>query len=281
MDRFLGWVTKLVLVFLYVPIVAVVIYSFNSSPMTSRWDGLSLRWYVELTRDGPLLATLQTSLIVGIFAAALATAIGFLSALAFTRYRFKGRAFFLGAIVLPLIIPEIVLGVALLTVFGSSGVKLGVVTMVLGHLIVALPLTTLIMMGSLSSLDPSLAEAATDLGCTPWQNFTRVLFPLTRAAMLASFLLSFTTSFSNIVISTFTSGVGSTTMPLRIYSMLKTGITPEINALGALLILLTVLIIFAVGLQQMRRILIGNEGQAQAPDDALDTVSIHTTTTER
>ncbi|WP_111720897.1 ABC transporter permease [Homoserinimonas sp. OAct 916] len=281
MDRFLGWVTKLVLVFLYVPIVAVVVYSFNASPRTSSWEGLSLRWYVELFGDGPLLKTLQTSLIVGIFAAGLATAIGFLSALALTRYRFKGRAFFLGAIVLPLIIPEIVLGVALLTVFGSSGIKLGVVTLVLGHLIVALPLTTLIMMGSLSSLDPSLPEAATDLGCTPWQTFTRVLFPLTRSAMLASFLLSFTTSFSNIVISTFTSGVGTTTMPLRIYSMLKTGITPEINALGALLILLTLVIIFAVGLQQMRRILVGAEEKDQAPDAAPDTISLQTATTER
>lgn len=281
MDKFLGWVTKLVFVFLYVPIVAVVIYSFNSSPTTSRWGGLSLKWYVELFNDGPLLKTLQTSLIVGIFAASLATAIGFLSALALTRYRFKGKAFFLGAIVLPLIIPEIVLGVALLTVFGATGIKLGVITLVLGHFIVTLPLTTLIMMGSLNSLDPSLPEAAADFGCTPWQNFTRVLFPLTRSSMLAAFLLSFTVSFSNIMISTFTSGIGSTTMPLRIYSMLKTGLTPEINALGALLILFTLLIVFAVGLQQMRRILVGNEEPESTADAGLDTISIQTQTTER
>ena len=281
MDRVLGWITKLVVVFLYVPIVAVVVYSFNASSMTSRWEGLSLKWYLELFADGPLLSALRTSLIVGVSAAALSTSIGFLTALALTRYRFKGRTFFLGAILLPLIIPEIVLGAALLTVFSSSGVKLGIATLVLGHLVVTLPLTTLIMMGALSSLDSSLPEAATDLGCTPWQSFTRVLFPLTRASMLASFLLSFTTSFSNIVISTFTSGVGSTTMPLRIYSMLKTGITPEINALGALLILLTILIIFAVGLQQMRRILVGSHTNDVGPDPALDTISVQTTTTER
>lgn len=257
MDKLLAWITKVVLVFLYVPIVAVIVYSFNSSPTTTRWEGLSLHWYAELLTDKALLQTLQTSFIVGIVAAGLATIIGFLSALGLTKYRVRGRKFFLGAVLLPLIIPEIVLGAALLTVFSASGIKLGIVTIILGHLIICLPLTTLILMGAMSSLDPSLPEAATDLGCTPWQTFTRVLFPLTRSAILASFLLSFTTSFSNIVISTFTSGVGSTTMPLRVYSLLKTGITPEINALGALLILLTIVIIFAVGLGQMRRILVG------------------------
>lgn len=273
MDRLLGWVTKLVFVFLYIPIIAVVVYSFNASASTSNWGGVSLHWYGELFSDGPLLETLRTSLIIGVLAAALSTVIGFLTALGLTRYRVKGRMFFIGAVVLPLIIPEIVLGVALLTVFGTAGIKLSIVTVILGHMIVTLPLTTLILMGSLGSLDPTLPEAAADLGCTPWQNFTRVLFPLTRAAMLAAFLLSFTTSFSNIVISTFTSGIGGTTMPLRVYSLLKTGITPEINALGSLLILFTVVIIFLVGLRQMRRIVVGNE----EPDTSTTAVSTQTT----
>jgi ABC-type spermidine/putrescine transport system permease subunit II len=257
MEKLIAAISKTVLVFLYVPIAAVIVYSFNSSPTSSRWEGLSLNWYFELFSDSALLETLKTSFIVGVTAAALATAIGFLSALGLVRERVRGRQFFLGAVLLPLIIPEIVLGAALLTIFGTTGIKLGILTIVLGHLIITLPLTTLILLGAVNSLDPSLSEAASDLGCTPWQTFSRVLFPLTRSAMIAAFLLSFTTSFSNIVISTFTSGVGSTTMPLRVYSLLKTGITPEINALGALLILLTIVIILVVGLGQMRRILAG------------------------
>ncbi|MDF2989771.1 MAG: transporter permease [Microbacterium sp.] len=262
MDRVTGWIAKAVLVFLYIPIVAVVVYSFNASPTTSRWDGFSLEWYGELFTDQALLQTLQTSLIVGLIAAAAATVIGLLTALGLTRYRVKGRAFFLGAVLLPLVLPEIVLGAALLTVFSTIELPLGIPTIVLGHLVISLPLTTLILMGAMSSLDPSLPEAAADLGCTPWQSFTRVIFPLLRSSILAAFLLTFTTSFSNIVISTFTSGVGSTTMPLRIYSLLKTGITPEINALGATLIVATVLIIFAVGVGQMRRILVGDDAKS-------------------
>jgi ABC-type spermidine/putrescine transport system permease subunit II len=258
MDRLVAWIARLVFVFLYVPIVAVIVYSFNASRSTSSWGGVSLQWYGELFQDGALLQTLRTSLIVGISAAFLATLIGFLAALGLSRYRLRGHRFVLGAVLLPLIVPEIVLGAALLSVFSFADIRLSIFTMVLGHLVITLPLATLILMGALSSLDPTLPEAAADLGASPWQTFTRVLFPLTRSALLAAFLLSFTTSFSNIVISTFTGGVGSTTLPLRVYSLLKTGVTPEINALGALLILLTIGIVSAVGLRQMRRILAGS-----------------------
>ncbi|WP_264068258.1 ABC transporter permease [Mycolicibacterium komossense] len=253
-----AWIAKAAIVFLYVPILTVVVYSFNASSTASKWSGFSLKWYGEVFADRALLRTLQTSLNVGVVAAAVATVVGCLTAFGLIRYRVKGRTAFLGAILLPLILPEIVLGAALLTVYSSVQLPLGVPTIVLGHIVISLPLTTLILMGAIGALDDSLPEAAADLGCTPWQTFARVQFPLLRSAILAAFLLAFTTSFSNIVISTFTSGVGSTTMPLRIYSLLKTGITPEINALGAMLILATVLLIFAVGLRQMRSILVGN-----------------------
>lgn len=259
MDRLTAWVARLVLVFLYLPIAAVIVYSFNASSTTSVWGGVSLRWYAELARDHALLQSLRVSLVVGLLSAALATAIGFTSALGLTRYRGRGRTFFLGAVLLPLILPEIVLGAALLTVFASAQLPLGIPTIVLGHLVISLPLTTLVLMGALSALDPSLTEAAADLGCTGWETFRRVTFPLTRPAALAAFLLSFTTSFSNIVVSTFSSGVGSTTLPLRIYSLLKTGITPEINALGTLLVIATILLVAVVGIRQMRRILVGQD----------------------
>ncbi len=255
MDRLVRILARALIVFLYIPIVAVIVYSFNSSKSGARWGGFTFEWYGVLLRDQPLLETVLNSVIVGISAATLATVVGLLSAMGLDRYKGRSKAVFMGAILLPLIIPEIVLGVAMLTVFSTAKIPLGIPTMVLGHLIIALPLTTLIMLGAISALDPSLPEASVDLGCTPWQTFTRVLLPLLKSALLASWLLSFTTSFGNIVISTFTNGVGTTTMPLRIYSLLKTGLTPEINALGALLIAFTLLIILSVGVGQMRRIM--------------------------
>lgn len=263
MDRVTGWIAKAALIFLYIPIAAVIVYSFNSSATTSRWAGFSLKWYGEVFADRALLRTLQTSFTVGVIAAAVATGVGLLTAFGLSRYQNKGRAVLLGAILVPLILPEIVLGAALLTVFSSIQLPLGVPTIVLGHIVISLPLTTLILMGAIGALDSSLSEASADLGCTAFQIFVRVLFPLLRSSIMAAFLLAFTTSFSNIVISTFTSGVGSTTMPLRIYSLLKTGITPEINALGAMLVVGTVLLIFAVGLHQMRRILVGDNSSTQ------------------
>ncbi|MFB2557071.1 ABC transporter permease [Herbiconiux liangxiaofengii] len=257
MDRLTSWIARLVFVFLYLPIAALIVYSFNSSEVSYRFDGFTFRWYAELFADEMLLDSLRTSAIVGLIAALIATTIGFLTAFALVRYRVKGRAFFLGAILIPLIVPEIVLGVSLLTVFSTAGIPTGLLTLVLGHVVITLPLATLVLMGAMSSLDPSLSEAATDLGASPWVTFRRVLFPLLRPSILAAFLLSFTTSFSNIVISTFTAGVGTTTLPLRIYSTLRTGLTPELNALGTLLVVATLGVILVVGVSQMRRILAG------------------------
>ncbi|QJU55340.1 ABC transporter permease [Herbiconiux sp. KACC 21604] len=257
MDRLTSWIARLVFVFLYLPIAALIVYSFNSSEVSYRFDGFTFRWYAELFRDQLLLDSLRTSALVGLIAALAATGIGFLTSFALVRFRVKGRAFFVGAILIPLIVPEIVLGVAMLTVFSTASIPTGLLTLVLGHIVITLPLATLVMMGAMSSLDPSLSEAATDLGASPWVTFRRVLFPLLRPSILAAFLLSFTTSFSNIVISTFTAGVGTTTLPLRIYSTLRTGLTPELNALGTLLVVATLGIILLVGVSQMRRILAG------------------------
>jgi len=257
MERVVRIFAWMIFVFLYIPIIALIVYSFNASPVSYRWDGLTLNWYAELFADERLLATLRTSLIVAILAAALATMLGFLSAYAVARLRVRGARLFLGALLIPLIVPEIVLGVALLTVFSTLNVPAGLLTLVLGHTVVTLPLATLVMLGAMSALDPSLPEAASDLGASAWGTFRRVTLPLLRPSLLAAYLLSFATSFANIVISTFTSGVGTTTLPLRIYSELRTGLTPELNALGTLLVASTLVIIALVGVGQLRRILAG------------------------
>lgn len=255
MDKLVTGIARGVFVFLYIPIITVIIFSFNGAGTTYRFEGLTLEWYRTLFQDSQLIGSLRVSAIVAILTATIATIIGILFAIGIARYKGRGRGAFLGIIALPIIVPEIVLAVALLSVASSANLSLGYATLVIGHMIVALPLATLVLMSSALMLDPSLPEAATDLGCTPWETFTRVYFPLLRPAVIAAWLLSFTTSFSNIVMSTFLSGVGSTTMPIRIYSSLRTGLTPSINALGTLLILLTLVIVLTVGVRQMRRIL--------------------------
>ncbi|MFT4044579.1 MAG: ABC transporter permease subunit [Gordonia sp. (in: high G+C Gram-positive bacteria)] len=254
MERATAWIGRIVLAFLYVPIIAVIVYSFNASDVSYHWKGLSLRWYRALFADTALLDSLRVSVIVGVCAATAATVIGVLTAAALVRPDTPGRRTVLGLVSVPLIVPEIVLGVALLSLFSSLHITLGLCTLVIGHVVLTLPMSTLVMMGAMSSLDPSLPDAAADLGTTGFGAFRRVVIPLLRPAIGASWLLAFTTSFGNIVMSTFTNGVGSTTMPLRVYSLLKTGLTPEINALGALLIAFTVVVVLLVGVSQLRNI---------------------------
>lgn len=254
MERTFGWLAKLVFVLLYVPIIAVIVYSFNVSRSPRRWEGVTLNWYVELMNDERLMEALRVSIQVGVISGIFATLVGLSTALAITRFQTKSRRYFLLFIVLPIIVPEIVLGAALLTIFSEFQFRLGLWSMVLGHLIISMPLATLILYSALVSLDPSLQEAARDLGCGPAEYAKRVLLPLMRTPIMAAFLLSFTTSFGNIVISTFTNGVGFTTVPLRVFSLLKTGVTPEINALGAVLIFLTIGMLALIGVRELGRI---------------------------
>lgn len=259
MDKVVNGIARAVFVFLYIPIAAVIIYSFNAGGNRGSFEGFTLEWYLQLFQDGQLMQTLRTSATVAVITATVATIIALMFAIGTSRYRGRGKGAFIASIALPLIVPEIVLGVALLSLMSSVKVPFGIASLVLGHLIVSLPLAALVLISAAAMLDPSLPEAATDLGCSPWQTFTRVYLPLLRPSVIAAWLLSFTTSFSNIVMSTFLSGVGSTTLPLKIYSSLKTGITPSINALGALLILLTLVIVLVVGVGQMRRILVDSK----------------------
>jgi ABC-type spermidine/putrescine transport system permease subunit II len=254
MDVVTGLIAKAAIVFLYIPILAVVVLSFNDSDITYKWGGFTTRWYDVLIHDTQLLDALRVSAIVGAVSASLATVFGFMAAAALSKSNIPGKRLFMGLVAAPLLIPEIVLGVALLTVFVQAHANLGFTTLSVGHLVVTLPYAVLILTGAYATLDPSLPEAATDLGCAGWQTMRRVTIPLMAPALLATWLLSFTISFGNIVISTFTNGVGTTTLPLRVYSLLKTGLTPEINALGTALIGITMVIVLLVGVRQMRDI---------------------------
>ncbi|HLT78011.1 MAG TPA: ABC transporter permease [Ferrovibrio sp.] len=241
-----GWITLLTYLFMLVPIVVLIAFAFNAGKSTVVWTGFSFRWFEKVVSNRNILDALQVSLIVALASAAVSTAIGSVAAVAITRRSFPGRDLLGAALAAPLVLPEIVLGVALLVFMSFAGMILGYTTLIIGHVLVSIPFATLIVRAAASSLDPRLENAAADLGANEWQTFRMVTLPQLMPSIFTAFILSATLSFDNLVMSTFTSGVGTTTLPLRIYSMLKLGITPEINALGALMVLANVTILLLV-----------------------------------
>lgn len=246
-DRVLLLVAALIYVFLYAPIAIVVFFSFNSAKSTQNWDGFSTRWYGELWRDQTILDAFYVSLKVGVVATLVATVIGTLTALALSRYRFRGQTAADSAIYAATVMPEIVVGVSLLVFFVAAGVGLGITTIIIAHVAFTISFVTIVVRARLAGMDRSLEEAAQDLGASPAQTFLRVTLPLILPGVMAGALLAFTLSFDDFVITFFVSGVGSSTLPLKIYSMLKFGVTPVINALSTVVVLVTLVIILGAG----------------------------------
>lgn len=238
-------------IFLYIPIIALIVYSFDRSAISSSWTGFTFRWYTTLFADSQLLAALRVSLVVAGVSAAISTVLGILSAIALSRVQFHGKRVFSGLLLLPLLMPEIVLSIALLTLIGKLGLGLGYWSLIAGHVVLTLPYTTLLLVGAMSRMEPSLEEAAADLGCGRIQGFRRVTLPLLLPAILGALLLSFTTSFQDVVMSNFVDGPTTTPLPVYVYSLLKTGLTPELNALGTMLVTATVCGVLLVGARRI------------------------------
>jgi spermidine/putrescine transport system permease protein len=241
--RLLAAHTALVYLFLYVPIVVLVVFSFNAARQTAMWDGFTLDWYEKLLGNDVLLRSVRNSLLVAGITTAVATILGTLAALALGRYDFRGRRGTRALLYLPVIIPEVVLGAALLTFFGVVEMRLSLGTVVIAHVVFSVSYVAIVVRARLSGLDPSLEEAARDLGAGPFETFRRVTLPLILPGIVASALLVFTLSIDDYVVTSFVAGVGSTTLPLHIYSMLKVGVTPEVNAVSTLLLAVTVVLI--------------------------------------
>ena len=242
-DRALLIFAGLIYLFLYAPIGIVMFFSFNSAKSTQNLAGFSTRWYGELLRDQTVLDAFHNSLFVGVIATAIATVIGTLTALALSRHEFRGKTFADSSIYAATVMPEIVVGVSLLVFFVAAGVGLGITTIVIAHVAFTISFVTIVVRARLSGMDRSLEEAAQDLGASPMQTFWRVTLPLILPGVMAGAMLAFTLSFDDFVITFFVSGVGSSTLPLKIYSMLKFGVTPVINALSTVVVLTTLVII--------------------------------------
>jgi len=224
-------------VFLYAPIALVILYSFNASRLATVWGGWSLRWYGALWSNQQLLAAAATTAKAALAAAAIATLLGTLAAIALDRFdRFRSRAFFAGMIFAPLVLPEVVMGLALLLLFVALGLERGFVTLVIAHATLGLGFVTLIVRARLAGVDRTLEEAAADLGAGPVKTFLAITLPLILPAVAAGFLLAMTLSLDDLVLASFNTGPGSTTLPMRIYSEVRLGVSPQINAVSTLLI---------------------------------------------
>jgi putrescine transport system permease protein len=225
------------LAFLYLPIVILVIYSFNASRLVTVWGGWSLRWYAELLNDRAMLDAAWMSLRVAVAAATLATLLGTLAAVALSRGAdFKGRALFSGMLYAPLVMPEVITGLSLLLLFVALNAERGFWTVTIAHTTLTMCFVAVVVQSRLRALDSTLEEAAMDLGCGPLRAFLIVTLPLIMPSIAAGFLLAFTLSLDDLVIASFTTGPGSATLPIRIYSEVRLGVKPEINAICALII---------------------------------------------
>ncbi len=248
-----------VFAFLYAPIFVLVIFSFNSGTRLGAWEGFSLRWYERVLTSREWLSSLQVTLWIATFSALISTVLGTLAGLALERFRFRGKGAYDGMLYLPVIIPDIVMALSLLLFFSSVNVSLSRWTVLIGHVAFNTAFVAVIVRARLASLDPRLEEAAADLYASPWQAFWRVTFPLLRPAILAGALMAFTMSFDEFVITSFVSGQGDTTLPVKIYASIRFGLKPEITAVASLVLLISVALVVVSLLMQ-------RGGKAQSVD---------------
>ncbi len=231
------------LAFLYLPIAVLIVFSFNDSRLSAVWQGFTIRWYGIMLTDDALLAAIGNSLAVGLWSTAIATILGLLAAVSLERVGPRRGRLVETTLVLPLVIPEIMMGVALMLFFVMAFVPLGLLTITIGHAAMNVPVVMVIVRARLRKLDPTLEEAARDLGATPWQAFRRVTLPLLLPSIIGAVLMAFTISLDDFIVAFFTAGPGSTTLPLKVYSMVKSGVSPAINALSAVLVLVSMVLI--------------------------------------
>lgn len=252
-----NWFLKLSLtlglIFFYTPIILLVVYSFNASPLVNLWGGFSTQWYGVLAQDDSLISAAFLSIEIAVCASSIALVLGTMAAIALKRYGyFPGRYFFYGMTITPIVLPDVVMGLALLLMFmGSSSLfgfpqSYGFGTILIGHVTFCTAYVTIVIQARLNSLDRSIEEAALDLGARPTKVFFFITLPQIGSSLVAAWLLSFTLSIDNLVVTSFVSGPANTTLPMFIFATIKNGVTPEVNALATIMIgIVAVLLISA------------------------------------
>jgi len=231
--------------FMYLPILVLAFYSFNASRYSAGWEGFSLRWYASLFQDVRILSALQDSLSVALCAVAVSAVLGTMMAVGLARYQFPGKSLYRGISYLPLIIPDIAIAVATLVFLAYIAIPLSLWTIVAAHIVFCIAYIALVVSTRLTGLNPHLEEAALDLGANPFQAFIKVLLPELLPAIISGCLLAFVLSMDDFLISSFTAGGGASTLPMEIFSRVRTGVKPDMNALSVLLILASGMLAFA------------------------------------
>jgi putrescine transport system permease protein len=239
--------------FLYAPIAILIVYSFNASRLVTVWGGWSTRWYAALLQDHAMIDAALASLGIAVISATLATVLGTMAALALTRFRFRGRLPFAAMIYAPLVMPEVITGLSLLLLFVAVDLDRGFFTIIIAHTTLTMCFVTVIVQSRLANFDRSLEEAAMDLGCPPGRTFFAITLPLIMPAVAAGFLLAFSLSLDDLVIASFTTGPGATTLPIRIYSEVRLGVKPEINAVCTIFIAVVTAAVVAASLIEKSR----------------------------
>jgi spermidine/putrescine transport system permease protein len=239
-SKWLNFLALAIYAFLYAPILVLIIFSFEQSKIAVHWTGFTFKWYQQLFVDETLGLALLNSLIVASVSVFFSATMGTLAAVGLSRLHFKGKNLYRAMITLPIIIPEIAMAVSALTLFLFMGIRLSLATVIVSHIVFCVAYVILTVMGRMEGIDRSLEEAAQDLGASPIVAFFRITLPLLMPGIIAGSLMAFVLSLDDFIITQFNAGVGATTLPLRIYSMVKFGVSPEINALSTLMILSTV-----------------------------------------
>lgn len=248
----LGAWTALVMVFFYLPIAILIGFSFNTSKLNILWEGFTLEWYAAIWRDRVLVGTLQNSLIVAAVSTVLAVVLGTGGAWLLYRYRFPAVRLWQTLIFIPMIIPEVIMGVSLLILFVVISLELGYATIIISHVTFCFPFVMVAVQARLAGLDPALEEAAMDLGATPAGAFRKVLVPFLMPAIVSGALMSFTLSLDELIVTYFTASAGTRTLPLEIFGRVKKGLDPTLNAISTVFILSTVVLVIATEILKRR-----------------------------
>lgn len=244
----------LVFLFLFLPIFILVFYSFNTSRLNILFEGFTLKWYVELFKNRDLLEAFRNTILIGVVSTSIATIIGTISAIGLKKYSFKGKKFINSLLYIPVVIPEIVMGISLLSIYTLLKIELGMFTLILSHIAFSIPFVLISVRSSMENDDLHLEEAAADLGANKLKTFWYITVPSAYQGIKSGALLAFTLSLDDVVISYFTAGPGSNTLPLKLYSMIKTGVSPDVNALSSLMLLGIIIILTISTIIQARNI---------------------------
>lgn len=241
--KFSNLYLALVMLITYLPIFVVVLFSFNDSKLTVGWKGFTLRWYQELFRDAALMEALGNSIILGLLSCFFAAVIGTLGAIGMARVHFKSRGMMEYLSTIPIIVPEIILAMAFMAFFSMLGLPFGMLTLVIAHTAFCIPYVFMMVKARLVGIDKSLEEAARDLGASPARTFFDITLPLIMPAVFSGCILAFAMSFDDVVISIFVTGAKLSTLPIKVYTQMKTGVTPEINALCTMILLVVIVVL--------------------------------------